>query len=92
MNTLHKSFSISLSALLCSAALATDDTAHGRQLHDMECLLCHTATQYTRAERRVDSLEKLRARVAYCRDDVGAEWDADATEQVVQYLNGYYHF
>ncbi len=83
-----------LLALTCIAtgAVSAADPAYGKLLHDTECLVCHTATHYTRENRLVDSLEKLRKRVAYCRDDVGAEWDAAETEEVVQYLNSYYKF
>ncbi len=83
-----------LLALTCLAtgAVSAADLAYGKLLHDTECLVCHTATHYTREKRLVDSLEQLRKRVAYCRDDVGAEWDAAETEDVVQYLNSYYKF
>ena len=83
-----------LLTLTCPATVAVSaaDLAYGKLLHDTECLVCHNTTHYTRENRLVDSLEKLRKRVAYCRDDVGAEWDAAETEEVVQYLNSYYKF
>jgi len=83
-----------LMALTCIAtdAVSATDPVYGKLLHDTECLVCHTTPHYTRENRLVDSWDKLRKRVAYCRDDVGAEWDAAETEDVVLYLNSYYKF
>ncbi len=82
-----------LLALTCLAmgAVSAADLAYGKLLHDTEYLFCHNATHYTRENRLVDSLDKLRKRDAYCRDDVGVEWDAAETDGVVQYLNSYYN-
>ncbi|MBI5462738.1 MAG: hypothetical protein HY941_11200 [Gammaproteobacteria bacterium] len=80
-------------ALAAASRAAAEEPPYGKLLHDTECLTCHTPAQYTRAKRLVNSLDELRKRVAYCRDDVGAEWDAAETEDVVRYLNTrYYRF
>ncbi|MBI5040619.1 MAG: hypothetical protein HZB57_05295 [Gammaproteobacteria bacterium] len=82
-----------LSICLSVSGVSAADLPYGKLLHDTECLTCHKETHYTRQQRLVHSLPELRKRVAYCRDDVGAEWDAAETEEVVQYLNtGYYRF
>lgn len=76
-----------LFALAVAGYTSAGEPAYGKLLHDTECLTCHTASHYTRAKRLVNSLDALRKRVAYCRDDVGAEWDDTDTGEVVQYLN-----
>lgn len=82
-----------LLALAMAGYVSAGEPTYGKLLHDTECLTCHTEAYYTRAKRLVNSLDELRKRVAYCRDDVGAEWDGAETEEVVQYLNtGYYRF
>ena len=81
-----------LLVLASAGPAAAGEPPFGKLLHDTECLTCHSETHYTRAKRLVNSLDELRKRVAYCRDDVGAEWDDTETEEVVQYLNTYYRF
>ena len=82
----------SLLTLVDAGVVAAGEPPYGKLLHDTECLTCHTETHYTRNSRLVHSLEELRKRVVYCRDDVGAEWDDAETEEVVQYINSFYKF
>ncbi|MCO6411918.1 MAG: hypothetical protein J5I92_04160 [Thiogranum sp.] len=82
-----------LSVTACAAASAEPDLAAGKALHDTECLVCHPSSHYSRAERRVDSLQRLEKQVDTCQQDVGADWDAQQSGAVVRYLNrSFYHF
>jgi mono/diheme cytochrome c family protein len=88
----YKPWPLLLPLCLATGAVSAADAVNGKLLHDAECLICHSVAQYTRDQRRVNSLDKLRQRVSYCRDDVGAEWNEAQTEAVVRYLNSYYKF
>ncbi len=81
-----------LSIGLAPCVVVAADISYGKLLHDTECLVCHNPTHYTREPHKIHSWTELRKRVAYCRDDVGAEWDDVETENVVQYLNSFYKF
>jgi mono/diheme cytochrome c family protein len=65
------------------------DADNGKTLHDARCLGCHQPDSYTRAERKVDSLEKLKTQVAFCNGAVktGEPWFDDGEADVTEYLN-----
>ncbi len=81
-----------LFATTCAAS-PPPDAAAGKELHDVDCLICHQTTHYTRSDRKVDSLPKLKQQVDVCQQDVGSEWDAQQLNEVVHYLDSeFYHF
>ncbi len=68
--------------------------AHGKDLHDANCLSCHASLMggnpnmiYTRSDRRVNTIEGLRKQVTRCKTTVGVPWPKDQIEDVVEYLN-----
>ncbi len=68
--------------------------AHGKDLHDANCLSCHASLMggnpnviYTREDRRVNTIEGLRKQVTRCKTTVGVPWPEDQIEDVVEYLN-----
>lgn len=77
------------------------DVAKGKELHDPSCAgACHAAkgagdvnALYTRKNRK-DSLEKLKAQVAFCNQQVlDSKWFPEDEADVVAYLNAtFYHF
>lgn len=75
----------------CAAASPAPDVAAGKALHDADCLVCHQPAHYTRADRKVNSLERLEKQVEVCQQDVGAEWDAQQSGEVVHYLNSIFY-
>ncbi|MBF0340644.1 MAG: cytochrome c [Magnetococcales bacterium] len=87
--------------LLGSHPLFAADTAKGKALHDAGCLGgCHASkgngdpnALYQRSNRK-DSLEKLRAQVAFCNQQVlHSKWFPEDEADVVEYLNAtFYHF
>lgn len=100
-----KTFRMAALLLLLAATASAGETgnaARGKTLHDPGCLGdCHAGRTggaandlYTRENRRMDSLEKLRAQVAFCNQQVlGSEWFPEDEADVVAYLNGaFYHF
>ncbi|MEO5349047.1 MAG: hypothetical protein H7836_05325 [Magnetococcus sp. YQC-3] len=77
-----------------SAAWAAD-AAKGKQLHDPACMTqCHAGKAggnangiYTRKE-HLASLEKLKAQVAFCNQQVlNTKWWPEDEADVVEYLN-----
>lgn len=89
---------VSLRAVVLGLALAAgpllaDGNDVGQALHDAECTTCHASSVYTRADRKVNSLERLKYQVNLCKEDVGAEWTDIQTGQVIEFLNhAYYKF
>lgn len=69
------------------------DPERGKKLHGTYCTNCHTASVYTRPDRRIDSLEALNRQVQRCETALGVKWPAEDVADVVQYLNdNYYKF
>ncbi|MBF0184811.1 MAG: cytochrome c [Magnetococcales bacterium] len=88
-------------ALGVTLPLFAADAERGRMLHDQSCLsACHASRVqgqpndiYTRKGRR-DSLEKLKAQVAFCNQQVlNTLWWPEDEANVVEYLNrAFYQF
>lgn len=69
------------------------DYKNGEQLHAEQCVKCHDDSVYTRANRRVKTLQKLNAQVHFCKNNIGIQWFDDEVNDVVEFLNKkYYHF
>ena len=82
---------------LLLAVLATPihaaDIENGDDLHFTHCTGCHDESAYTREDRRVQSLERLRQQVNFCKDSLGLAWFDEDVDDVTAYLNQtYYHF
>jgi cytochrome c2 len=88
-------------ALACAIAHAAGDATEGRKLvAEKQCETCHTSKTpsdanavYTRKDRKVTSLEKLKAQVALCNSELSLQMFPDEEEHVVAFLDAeYYHF
>jgi cytochrome c2 len=85
---------------LAPLAAAAADPAKGKQLvAEKKCEACHQAKAggdgkiYLRKDRRVTSLEKLKAQVALCNSELNLQMFPDDEEHVVAWLNqSYYKF
>ncbi len=86
--------------LASSGVVSAADIAHGKTLHKEHCVACHTSltngkpdSLYTRADRRVTSLEGLKKQVRRCELSLGLRWFDDDIEDVTAFLNqDFYHF
>jgi hypothetical protein len=86
-----------LTALPLAAQAA--DPAEGKKLvEDRKCETCHhnktqgdAAAVYLRKDRKVTSMEKLKAQVALCNSELGLQLFPDEEEHVVAYLNETYY-
>ncbi len=72
-------------------ATAQDDDA--QVLYEQNCLKCHGSEIYTRADRKIDSLDALRAQVRMCEQNLDLTWFDDQVDGVADLLNrNYYKF
>ncbi len=82
-----------LFGLLLFPSSQAADIERGEQLHQERCTRCHGTGVYTRADRRIQSLEKLGAQVRFCKNQTGAIWFDDEVDDVIHYLNQtFYNF
>jgi hypothetical protein len=84
-----------LSALLLGTALPAiaGDAASGKKLHEANCVRCHDSGVYTRADRRIQSMESLQAQVARCELTLDLKWFDEDRDDVVTHLNeAFYKF
>lgn len=87
--------------LLAPQAHAAPDPAEGRKLvEEKQCETCHhnktmgdAKAIYLRKDRKVTSLEKLKAQVALCNSELNLQLFPEDEEQIAAYLNDtYYRF
>ena len=87
-----------LAALLPLSALSADP-AEGRKLvAEKRCETCHhnktmgdASAVYLRKDRKVTSMEKLKAQVALCNSELGLQLFPDEEEHIVAYLSDTYY-
>lgn len=75
------------------AALLPGDAAKGKAVHDTQCVACHDSGVYTRANRRIKSVEGLIGQVNTCNRQLDKRLDREQINDLVKYLSDtYYHF
>ncbi len=82
------------------SALLPEDPQNGYPLRQLKCSGCHIALfggdgakPYTRANRRVQTVEGLMGMVTFCNDQAGAELNEFELDDIVAYLNeSFYRF
>jgi cytochrome c2 len=95
---------LAISAIIAGLSLASASQAadwqRGEQLHNSQCVTCHAARYgnngteiYTRADRRIQSLEGLQRQVNLCKNNLQIIWFDEDVADVVDYLNrNFYKF
>ena len=63
------------------------NSAEGQRLHAAKCVACHDSKVYTRAERRVRSLDALRQQIDACGHMAKIELSEADQKNLVKYLN-----
>jgi hypothetical protein len=90
-----------LCCVTAGLCLAAGDPVEGRKLvAEKRCEDCHSNKTmgdakaiYLRKDRKVTTLEKLKARVALCNSELNLQMFPDEEEHVVAFLDReYYHF
>ena len=87
-------------ACIAFAARAADLEAGRKLVEEKRCETCHhnktmgdASAVYTRKDRRVTSLAKLRSQVALCNSELSLGLFPDEEDQVTEYLDAtYYRF
>ena len=87
-----------LAALLAVPVLAAGDPAQGAKLvAEKKCETCHQGKAggakaiYLRKDRKVTSLEKLKAQVAACNSQLNLQLFPDEEEHIVAHLDKTYY-
>lgn len=75
--------------LLCTAATLSyaAELAAGKALTEAHCYQCHGNEVYTRADRKVHTLEGLQRQVQRCELALGLKWFDEEIANVSAYLN-----
>jgi mono/diheme cytochrome c family protein len=84
-----------LSILLAPAAHAAlpGDIGQGEQLVAANCTSCHDTRVFSRADRKILSLDALKGQLASCGHGAKKEFSAAQADSIVKYLNErFYHF
>lgn len=76
--------------LSLSAALAGEAT-DAQSLYQTNCLKCHGDEVYTRADRKVTSLDGLERQVRRCETALGLRWFDEEISDVTAYLNDHFY-
>ena len=76
-----------------NAKAADPNAPLGKALHDANCISCHDAKVYTRAERKVLDYTQLAAQVRRCDANLGSRLFDEDLAQITEYLNqAYYNY
>jgi cytochrome c2 len=87
---------VSLLILLMPSAHAASppgDSAAGKRLLEANCMECHQTDIYTREDRRIKSLDALKAQLVSCTHMAEKDFSASEMQDLIKYLNDqFYHF
>lgn len=90
---------LALALFTAATSASAADPAMGKKLiAEKKCDICHNnktmgdaSAIYTRKDRRVTSLEKLKAQVSTCNTELNMQLFPDDEEHIVAYLNDTYY-
>ena len=92
MKTLISAF-VTTAVLAVSQAVLATDINHGKSLQQKNCMSCHDDSIYSREDRRVTSMDALRAQVQRCETSLNLQWFPEDVDAVIEHLNtSYYKF
>ena len=94
----HAVFLPVLAFAVAVSASAAETEAGKRLVEEKHCETCHhnktlgdAKAIYLRKDRKVNTLEQLKARVALCNSELSLQMFPDEEEQVVDYLDATYY-
>lgn len=65
----------------------------GLELHQEQCIRCHSSDAYTRANHSVKTLPQLGTQVRMCKNTLGITWFEEEVDSVTEYINkSFYKF
>ena len=65
--------------------------ADGKAIYAKSCTGCHGTEVFTRADRRVKDLDRLKTQVRQCSYAIEAKWFDEEINAVTHYLNSTYY-
>lgn len=71
--------------------MQSENTDHGKTLHDTHCMQCHSPDIYTRENRLINSFAELQERVRQCELSNELTWFEEDINAVIDYLNTTYY-
>ncbi|MBF0308549.1 MAG: cytochrome c [Magnetococcales bacterium] len=91
---------VSVMTLALPLFAGAEQASQGKALHDRHCIDCHAgrfggdaSRIYTRPDHKKKTYHELQAMVAFCNNQVGAQWFDEDVQAVTDFLNdSYYHF
>ncbi len=87
-------FLFTLTVIACSVSLTAVhavDMEHGKQLHEKNCMGCHSSEVYTREKRVVNNFSELKERIRQCELANDLTWFDEDIDAVINYLNATYY-
>ncbi|MBX9964315.1 MAG: cytochrome C [Burkholderiales bacterium] len=80
---------VALAALAFPAVAADRD--RGQSLHDNHCVLCHTTSVYTRADRLANTYLEVRQQVQRWQENTRLRWTPTDIDNVTEYIADKYY-
>jgi len=80
-----------LPVLPAAAEPAASGSVDAQALYETNCTNCHGPEVYTRADRRIQSLDALHGQVRMCEQNLGLTWFDDQIDAVASLLNRKYY-
>ena len=78
-------------SLASGSTVSKDIQTKGKALHEKACTKCHNSSVYTRADRKIKSLDSLEKRVRGCNSNTGANLFPEELKAVTKFLNSEYY-
>ena len=63
----------------------------GKLLHKESCSKCHDSSVYTKADRKIKSLDSLEKRVRGCDANIGSNLEPEELKAISTFLNSEYY-
>jgi cytochrome c5 len=73
--------------LIATAPVTALSSTNGKAIYNKSCTGCHGTDVFTRPDRRVKNMSKLKNRVKQCSYAVEAKWFDEEINAVADYLN-----
>lgn len=67
------------------------DKVDGKALHKESCSKCHDSSVYTKADRKIKSLDSLEKRVRGCDANIGSNLEPEELKAIATFLNSEYY-
>ncbi len=73
------------------ASSSDTEKVDGKALHKESCSKCHDSSVYTKADRKIKSLDSLEKRVRGCDANIGSNLEPEELKAISTFLNNEYY-